>query len=439
MARNHSSSPPTPTGSLLPVQLGLDTFLKLFSNRRIGAVTVLGFASGLPLALTSGTLQAWMTVTGVDLATIGFFSLVGLPYILKPLWAPIMDRYVPPLFGRRRGWLLITQLLLVLGLAAMAYTSPIEATRLLALLALLVAFASASQDIAYDAYRTDILHASERGLGAALSVGAYRLAMLSSGALALVLASALGWQNTYLIMAALMGVGILGSLLGPEPEQRVQAPHSLAQAIINPLKEFVTRRGALNALLILLLILFYKLGDAFAGALNTTFLIRGPGFDLEDIAVVSKGMGVLATILGAVYGGVLLARMGLFRALLVFGLLQAVTNLGFMWLALAGKQYAGLVLVIGAENLVGGMGTAAFVALLMALCDHRYTAFQFALLSAFASFGRVFLSSPSGLLAKAFDWPVFFLFSFLIALPGIVLLWIMRREVQALDTDNPPP
>lgn len=415
------------------MQTGSQAFFDLISNRRIGAVFVLGFASGLPLALTGGTLQAWMTVEGIELHTIGIFTLVGLPYILKPLWAPLMDRYVPPLLGRRRGWILLTQLALVAGLGAMAFTSPSEATWMMATLALFVAAASASQDIAFDAYRTDVLHARERGLGAAVSVGGYRIAMMVSGALALVMAQHLGWQQVYLIMAALMSLGIIATLLGPEPEDAADPPRSLIEAVAGPLVEFFTRPGA-PALLILLVL--YKFGDAFAGSLTTAFLLRGVGFDLGEVGIVNKGMGLAATLLGALYGGVLLARIGLYRALLIFGLLQAVTNFGFLYLALAGKHFLAMAAVIGLENLAGGMGTAAFVALLMAMCHHRYTATQFALLSALASLGRVFLGPAAGFLIEQIDWPAFFVVTFLVALPGLALLWYLRDAVQGMDTHS---
>lgn len=410
--------------------MSAQNIVEIIANRRIGIITLLGFSSGLPLALTTGTLQAWMAVENVDLSTIGIFTLVGLPYTVKFLWAPVMDRFVPPLLGRRRGWMLITQIGLLLGIATMAKTSPTEATLLMASLAFFVAFTSASQDIVFDAYRTDVLRPQERGLGAAVSVGGYRVAMLVSGALALILADQIGWVDTYTLMAILMSVGMIATLLGPEPQLEVKAPHSLTEAVWGPLKEFFTRNGAIA---MLVLIVLYKLGDAFAGTLTTAFLIRGPGFTPTDVGIVNKGMGLAATLIGAFGGGILLAQLGLFRSLMLFGILQAITNLGFMMLALAGKSYPMMVFAVGLENLAGGMGTAAFVALLMAMCDHRYTATQFALLSALAVLGRVYLGPVAGYLVEHIPWSVFFFFTFLAALPGLWLLYHMRGTVEAMN------
>jgi len=407
----------------------------VFTNRRVGVMLLLGFSSGLPLALTSGTLQAWLTVDGVDLHTIGLFTLVGLPYTLKFLWSPLMDRFVPPWLGRRRGWMIATQLALMLGIAAMGFSSPQHAPLTLAALALVVAFISASQDIAFDAYRADVLRDKERGIGAAVSVLGYRVAMLVSGAVALIVADHLGWQFTYILMAGLLAVGMIAALFGPEPEINVPPPRTLKEAVVGPLQEFFARRGAV---LLLLAIVLYKLGDAFAGTLSTAFLLRGVGFSLTDVGAVNKGLGTVAVIAGALFGGVLMVRLGLFRALLLFGILQAVSNLSFMLLAWVGKDYALLVTAVAFENITGGMGTAAFVAFLMALCNHRYTATQYALLSAFAALGRQYLGAPAGYLVEAVGWVEFFFITTLVALPGVWLLWKLRTEIRALDRDAGP-
>jgi PAT family beta-lactamase induction signal transducer AmpG len=413
----------------------------VFRDRNLAIILFLAFSSGLPLALTSGTLQAWMTVEGVDLAMIGIFTLVGIPYTWKFLWAPTMDRFVPPFLGRRRGWLLVTQLVLAVSIAAMALLSPREDLATLAFLAVFVAFASASQDIVFDAYRTDISPKEQRGIAGALTVVGYRTAMLVSGALALVLVAGsgwipeLGWRNTYFLMAALMGVGIIATLLGREPVTTVPPPRSLQEAFVEPLREFFSRRGAVWFLILLVL---YKLGDAFAGSLTTAFLLRGAGFSLEDVGFVNKGMGLAATIIGAVFGGALMVKLGLYRSLMAFGILQAVSNLTFMWLAVAGKSYPVMILAIGFENFSGGMGTAAFVALLMALCDHRFTATQYALLSALASFGRVYVGPAAGYATDpkylGLGWATFFFTTFLVALPGLAVLWWKRPDIEALDT-----
>jgi PAT family beta-lactamase induction signal transducer AmpG len=403
----------------------------VFRSRKIGLLLLLGFASGLPLALTAGTLQAWLAVERIDLTTIGLFALVGQPYTYKFLWAPLMDRYQIPFLGRRRGWLVVTQLGLLAMIAWMGSLSPQGSPWLLAGAALSVAFLSASQDIVFDAYRTDVLEADERGAGAAVSVLGYRIAMLASGGLALILADTwLGWQGTYFLMAALMLVGLAATWHAAEPPAPPRAPHTLLEAVREPLAEYFSRHGAW---LMLILVILYKLGDAFAGSLTTAFLLRGPGFSLTEVGLVNKWLGIGATILGAVAGGALMSRLRLYRALLLFGLLQALTNLGFMLLAAAGKSHLLMIVVVAAENLCGGMGTAAFVALLMAMCDQRFSATQYALLSALAAVGRVYVGPAAGALAATLGWVTFFLFTFVVALPGVAMLVALRARIEALD------
>ena len=409
----------------------LGVIVNVFRSRKILVLLLLGFSSGLPLALTLGTLQAWLTVEGIDLMTIGLFALVGQPYTYKFLWAPLMDRYRLPFLGRRRGWLAVTQLALLVTIAWMGTLSPRESPWLLAGVALAVAFLSASQDIVFDAYRADVLDAEERGAGAAVSVLGYRIAMLVSGGLALILADGLlGWTATYWLMAALMLVGFAATWSAPEPDAPPKAPRTLAGAVLEPLEEYFARQAAWTLLAVIVL---YKLGDAFAGSLTTAFLLRGTGFSLTEVGVANKWLGTGATILGALAGGALMARLGLFRSLLLFGILQALTNLGFMLLAIAGKSYPLMIGVIAAENLCGGMGTAAFVALLMAMCDRRFSATQYALLSALASLGRVYVGPAAGALAEAYGWTTFFFLTFVIALPGVLMLWWQRPRIEALD------
>jgi len=412
--------------------MALAEYAAAFRSRNILVVMLLGFSSGLPLALTAGTLQAWLAVQGVDIVTIGWFALVGQPYTYKFLWAPLMDRFQPPFLGRRRGWLATTQVALLALIATMGLLSPADSPWLTALCALAIAFLSASQDIVVDAYRTDILRAEERGAGAAVSVLGYRIAMLISGAGALILADQwLGWQATYWTMAALMLVGFVATWLAIEPAGAGAAPRTLQEAVKLPLLEFFSRRGAWW---LLLLVVLYKLGDAFAGNLTTAFLLRGPGFSPTEVGAISKGFGLAATIGGALAGGALMAKLRLYRALMLFGILQAVTNLGFMVLAAAGKSYPMLYAVIGAENLCGGMGTAAYVGLLMALCDRRFSATQYALLSALSAIGRVYVGPIAGYLVGALGWQAFFFCTFVIALPGIVMLYLMRSSIDALDS-----
>ena len=415
------------------MRFDISPYIRVFRSRSIAVITFLGFSSGIPLALTGGTLQAWMTVAGVDLRTIGIFALVGLPYAMKFLWSPLMDRFVPPLFGRRRGWIIIMQISLMIGISAMAFGSPQQAPWILAALALTVAFTSASQDIVIDAYRTDVLHEQERGVGAAVFVMGYRVAWLVSGALALILSEYIGWHNTYLLMAGVMGLGIISTLLGPEPDGRIMPPRTIQEAVSGPMKDFFSRNSAVA---LLFLIILYKLGDAYAGSLTTAFLIRGVGFSVSDVGYINKGLGFISVVIGALFGGMLMVKLRLFRALMIFGILQAASNLSFMFLAWVGKSYGMLIFAIAFENLSGGMGTAAFVSLLMAMCNHRYTATQYALLSSLAALGRIFISPTSGYLVESIGWAGFFFMTFLVALPGLWLLWRLRGTVSELVSET---
>jgi PAT family beta-lactamase induction signal transducer AmpG len=404
-------------------------YLRVFTSRKIASVAFFGFSSGLPLALTSGSLQAWMTVSGVDLRVIGVFSLVGLPYTVKFLWAPVMDRFVPPWLGRRRGWIALAQLALSALLAFMAMTDPKSAPAWLAVLALCAAFASASQDIVIDAYRTDVLAEKERGAGVAVFVTGYRLAMIVSGALALILADQIGWERVYLLMACLMAMSAVVTLFSSEPDGVTASPRSLREAVEGPLKDYFSRNHAVG---ILLLIVLYKLGDAYAGSLSTAFLIRGVGFSQTEVGAINKGFGLTATIGGALVGGALMARISLYRSLMGFGILQAVSNLSFTALAVWGKSYPLLFMSVGFENISGGMGSAAFVSLLMALCDRRFSATQYAILSSLSALGRTFIAPTSGFLVEAVGWAVFFVITAVTALPGLFLLYRLRPAVDGL-------
>lgn len=408
---------------------------QLYMRRRVAPLLALGFASGLPLALTGGTLQAWATIENVSLQEIGFLTLVGSAYTLKFLWAPLIDRYAPPMLGRRRGWMLLTQVMLALGLLLMGFLSPSTNLFALSMLAVAVAFFSASQDIAFDAYRSDVLHKEERGAGAALSVLGYRLAMLVSGGLALILADQwLGWGQMYMLMAALMLVCVLATFWAPEPEVQAQAPRSLSVAVVEPFKEFFSRPEALT---VLVLIVLYKLGDAFAGALSTTFLIRAAGFSATEVGTVNKLLGLAATIVGALTGGALMAKLGLYRSLLFFGVLQGVSNLGFWLISVSPHSVVLMACAVGLENLCGGMGTAAFVALLMGLCNRQFSATQFALLSALSAVGRTYLAGPlTPPLVEYAGWPTFFILTVVIAIPGLLLLIWRRQDIDRIDADS---
>jgi PAT family beta-lactamase induction signal transducer AmpG len=435
---------------------------RVYADRRVIAILFLGFASGLPLALTFGTLSIWLAEEGVSKTTIGLFALVGAPYTFKFAWAPLIDRLQLPFFtkrfGQRRGWALIIQLALMATIAGLGTVDPSTAPFLTAFFALLVVFFSASQDIVIDAYRVEILAENQYGAGAAMIVLGYRLGMLVSGAGALYLSSFYGWFATYIIMACLMTVGIITMLLNPEP-QRSQSresveledhmrkhlasrPHPrgstarllawLYSAVACPFIEFMNRRGWL---FILLFILLYKFGDALAGVMSNPFYLE-LGFSKIEIANISKLFGLAATIIGGILGGILVNRLGIMKSLLICGLLQMLSNLVFVLQAIAGHNLSMLVLTIGIENFSGGMGTAAFVAYLSSLCNMAYTATQYALLSSFMAFGRTLLSSSGGWLADNMTWVAFFIVTTAAAVPGLLLLVWMTRHYH-VNNQNP--
>jgi PAT family beta-lactamase induction signal transducer AmpG len=393
--------------------------VRVLGNRRMASVLLFGFSSGLPLGLTGSTLQAWMTHEKVDLKTIGIFSLVGLPYTLKFLWSPLMDAWVPPLFGRRRGWLLLTQLFLALAIGAMAATDPASQPVVMATIAFMVAFFSASQDIVVDAYRTDILVPEEYGLGSGAYVMGYRIAMLVSGALALILADQMPWKTVYLVMSFTMGVGVLTTLfLAPEPPTKEPPPHDIREAVVLPLADFFSRKGSWE---ILSFIILYKLDVVVALALTTTFLLQ-MGFSNTDIGAVNKGVGLVATIVGTFTGGALMTQLGMKRSLWVFGILQGVGNLLFVALAHFGKSFPLMVSAVATENLLSGMGNAAYAAFLMSLCNKKFSATQYALLTSLMALTRVLAGSASGFLAERLGWEMYFMVAISLMVPGLALL-----------------
>lgn len=403
-------------------------------KRRLAAVLFLGFSSGIPLALSGSTLQAWMKSDNVDLTVIGLFSLVGMPYALKFLWAPFMDRFVPPLLGRRRGWILLTQALLVVAIALLGFSSPKNFPGLTAALAFFVAFFSASQDIVADAYKTDVLEEDEVGPGAAFNILGYRIAFLVSGALALVLADHISWQLVYLIMAATMGIGIVTTFLAPEPEVKVQPPKTIGEAVVLPLVEFFKRPGAIE---ILLFVVFYKLDAVIASALMTPFLLD-LGFTKTEIGAVIKGFGLVATLGGTLLGGWAMVRLGMLRSLWTFGLAQGLAGLSFLTLAHLGHSFPMMVVAITAENGCSGMGTAAFAAFLMSICDKRFTATQYALLTSLMAITRVIGGAPTGYIAKTYGWENYFLFSIAAMIPGLLILTRYNRwmKTETMKVEN---
>ncbi len=492
---------------------------------RLAMVLVLGFAAGLPLALTGGAMQAWLTIEGLDLVTLGFLALIGVPYTFKFLWAPLIDRFEIPLLGRRRGWIVLIQLAIALVLFWMSSVSPSQSILWFAIVAVLVAFLSASLDIVIDAYRTDLLTSEERGIGGSLAVLGYRLAMVLSGGIALIWADQWGsWPQVYRVMAMIMVstavislfalprlpagyvapvtsarnelVGFLGLLAGviagafagrwlmlmlgfdsASTDRWVRLAFLVAQIVgamslglwlarrlrfetLNrSLHSYFSMRGAWA---FLALVVLYKVGDAFALSLSTPFLIKGVGFSQTEVGLANKTIGLFMTIVGAIVGGLLLLRLRLSHALIGFGVLQLLSNLGFYALAVLGAGAWGsmvlpafnlfivqlseptqmdtlLLFALSLDNFAGGMGTAALVALLMSLCGAHFSATHYALLSAFASLGRVFIGPIAGVLADAYGWSQFFLVSLVVGVPGLVLAWRMRRAVDEIGMAKKGP
>jgi PAT family beta-lactamase induction signal transducer AmpG len=395
------------------------SMLRVFASWRLAVVLLMGFSSGLPLALTGVSLQAWMTSRRIDLSVIGLVAGVTLPYSLKFLWSPLMDRFVPPFLGRRRGWMIVSQIALVAGIVGMALAGASAGPAMIAVLALAVAFFSASQDIAIDAYRTEILYPEELGAGAGLAIMGYRIGMICSGALAMILADHLSWQSVYLLMAAGMSVGVVTALLAPEPVLAARPPQTLARAVVLPFREFLSRRGAVE---MLLFILIYKLDAAMVANMMTPFLL-GAGFTQTDIGAVTNGLGIFATIAGATVGGAVVTRLGIHRSLWTFGLLQGLAGLSFTLLAVLGHHYPMMVAAIVVENLCSGMATASFAAFIMGLCNKRFTATQYALLTSLMALGgRVLAGMPAGWFAKQVGWPSYFMVATFVAIPGLLLL-----------------
>ncbi|MGA2026227.1 MAG: AmpG family muropeptide MFS transporter [Syntrophobacteraceae bacterium] len=419
------------------VGLIMGNWLKIYGNRRVLSLIGLGFSSGLPLALTASTLQAWLVSEKVDLSIVGAFSLVGLPYALKVFWAPLMDRFSPPWLGRRRGWIVSIQILLAVAILFLGCSSPGSFPAYVGLAALVTAFLSASQDIAIDAYRADVLRETELGPGAATAVVGYRSAILVSGALALILSDHVPWRTVYSLMAAVMLVNTLFTLAAPEPEIRVTPPKSLKEAVWGPLTGYFKRSGAVE---MLFFILIYRLGNVMAGAMTTPFLLD-IGFSRSDVGMVNKVFGLISTIVGTLVGGSIVSKIGINRSLWVFGFLQALSNFSFTALALIGKSYPAMITAIGIENICVGMGDAAFIAFMMSLCDKRFTATQYALLTSFMAVGRIVAGAPTGAIAQALGWPVFFALSVLGAVPGILLLarfapWNGRGRAALSDAER---
>jgi PAT family beta-lactamase induction signal transducer AmpG len=411
----------------LPPKVSL---LQALRHRRMVAILLLGAASGLPFNLTLSTLQAWLAESKVDIRTIGFFGLAGLPYTVKFLWAPLLDRYLPPLLGRRRGWIVIFQAALALAIGVMSLSEPARMPAALGAIAFIVVFLSASQDIVINAYCVDVLPADERALASAVTGFGFRSAAMFAGTVTVFLAAYIGWHIAYGIVAVLMATTILGTLWAPEPLTPGLPPRTLAAAVVLPLRDLLQRPGATGFLLLALL---YKVGDAFALSLYSAFMIRGVHISLQELSIAGKLNMTISSMVGTALGGWVYLRWGLYRSLLTFGIAQALTNLLYMALALAGNQLWLVIVATSVDNLAGGMGLAAFTAFLMAQCSIDFSATQYALLSAISALPRVVMQPIAGFVVDRIGWANFFVVTFLTAIPGLVLLVLLRTRIRDLD------
>lgn len=430
----------------------------MMKNPRARLMLALGFSSGLPLYLVGSTLKAWMTQEGISLAQIGYFSLVGTAYTCKFAWSPLMDRYFPPFLGRRRGWMVVSQVLLAIGLFTMGQVNPRTDAVLMAILAALVAFFSASQDIAVDAYRTELLEENEedRAFGVTTFTLGYRIGMIFAMAVALVVADFIGWKASYALMAALMSVGFITTVLAPEPKVE-RPPLTWASTVVHPFADFFrryqnARPTALNPitgltqrywlpLVILLFLMLFRVGDGFLVQMNTTFVLK-QGFTLSELGITQKGVGMAGAILGALVGGLVSARIGVRRALFLFGSTQALTNLLYIALGAVGKSTWFLALTVGLDNFGGGMGGATITVFSTALCSKKFSITQYALLSSLAAVPMQLLGAYSGVLVETVGWSNFFLMTTLAMGPALLVLMVIPRQVGVvaqLETATEPP
>jgi MFS transporter, PAT family, beta-lactamase induction signal transducer AmpG len=394
------------------------SMMKVIVSRRMLVAFIMGFACGLPLLLTITVLQAWMKEVGIDLGTIGLMSLVGLPYTLKFLWAPILDRYTLPFLGRRRGWLLVAQIFLILSIVGIGFTDPGRTPWPVAFFAFLITFFSASQDIVVDAYRREDLEDEELGLGSSFYVNGYRVGMLLASGGGLILADHVSFKYVYFLMASCMLPCVAVTLLTPEPTIPEGTPRTLKQAVLEPLVEYFRRP---EAFWILLFIICYKIGDTMASTMTTPFYLD-VGFTKTQIGAVVKLFGFWATILGGFIGGLAMLRVGINRSLWIFGVLQAFSTACFALLLKTGPSTVALSGVIAFENFSGGMGTSVFVAFMASITHKKFTATQYALLSSLMGIPRVIASAPTGFIAESVGWGYFFIGCAVIAVPGLLLL-----------------
>ncbi len=404
----------------------------IFSSPKLLIIMGLGAASGFPNQITESALQAWLKDAGTSNTTIGVLTYVAIPYLLKFLWAPLLDRYPLPFLGRRRGWMFVFQMCLAVAIATFAMQDPKLSLTAVAVTALVIVFFSASQDIVIDAYRTDISLPHERGATAAANNLGYRACAWLAFAAALVMADQMGWRLAFLVLAAVMVGFALITWAAPEAEYLAPPPTSLKESVLAPLRELLGSPGALGLITV---IITFKIGNALALKFYTPFLMD-IGFTKTEIGLVAKAVLTTSAIVGGVLGGLWMIRLGLLRAMLLFGVLQTVTTLAFYFLALAGKNFPLMIAATAIENLSAAMGNIAEVALIMAMCNRRFSAFQYALLSVLALLPRYLIGGPAGMLADFGGWPHYFVVAFIVGIPGVVNVWFMRDRIAALDVQR---
>lgn len=407
-----------------------NSVINIFLNSRLLATLLLGFSSGLPLALTGSTLQAWFTDANVNLAVIGALTLIGVPYTIKFLWSPVLDFYQIPFLGMRKGWIMLMQLCVAAMLVVLANMHPDSQATTMAMIAVCVAILAATQDVAIDAYRTDVLKPQERGLGAACFVFTYRVAAITSSGFALIFADYYGWKLTYEMMAYLMIALMVLTSQAPAITHAAAADSSILQAIRTALQDLLRRK---NIWILLAFVMLYKFGDALALSLMTNFLMHGLGFSKTEIGLAYKIVSFFGAVLGAFVGGAILTRRSVYFGLIVFGLMQSFSNLMFVIMALVGKNFSLMTTSLFIENFCSGLSTAAFLAFLMSMCNKKYTASQFAALSAVAALGRVYMGPVAAWMVASFGWTIFFTWTFFISFAGIFLLLVLKEKVMTYE------
>lgn len=404
-------------------------FLALIFTKKMLITFLLGFSSGLPLQLTGATLKFWLSEANVDITTIGYFGWVGMAYSLKFIWAPLADRYSFFGMGRRRSWMVLSQVAIAIGLIIVGVLDPKESLALVAAVSVWIAFFSATQDIAYDAFRREYLDDKELGFGSSMNMYGYRIGMLISSGVALGMAAYMSWTQVYWIMALLMGVGIGTTLYSKESKNLDNRSKTLRESVIEPFKEFIQRHGAV---LILLFVFFFKLGDALSGSMLSPFY-KEMGYQKEDIALIAKTFGLISSMVGLFIGGITIYKIGILRSLWIFGILQALSTASFAMITYTGPEKWALAFAVIFEDITAGMGSSAFIAYLASITNKNYTATQFAVLSSIATLGRNFFSGFSGIMVKEFGWEWFFYSCALIALPGMGLLYWVQKSHSKKD------